>query len=56
MKTSEIAEKVVGTYEKIESAVVGSYTKVEDAFVSRYLVRDGEAVEDAKKRLREETK
>lgn len=61
----EIAQKVVGTFEKIEGAViggyakvedavVGSYTKVEDAFVGRYLTRDGETVEEAKARLKQE--
>ncbi len=51
----EIAKKVAGTFEKIEKAVVGGYTKVEDAFVDRYLSRDGETVEDAKARLKQET-
>lgn len=50
----KIAEKVVGTYEKIESTVVGGYTKIEDAFVDRYLTKDGETVEDAKKRIKGE--
>ena len=50
----EIAKKVAGTFEKIEKAVVGGYTKVEDAFVDRYLTRDGETVEDAKARLKQE--
>ena len=50
----KIARKVVGTFEKIEEAVVGGYTKVEDAFVDRYLTRDGETVEDAKARLKQE--
>lgn len=51
----EVAKKVVGTYEKIEDAVVASYTKVEDAFVGRYLTRDGETVEEAKARLKDNT-
>lgn len=50
----KIAEKVVGTYEKIESTVVGGYTKIEDAFVDRYLAKDGETVEEAKKRIKGE--
>lgn len=49
-----IAEKVVGTYSRIEDTVVQAYTKIEDAFVDRYLTKDGESVEDAKKRLKEE--
>lgn len=55
VKTNEkIAEKVVGAYEKIESTIVGGYTKIEDAFVDRYLTKDGETVEEAKKRLKDE--
>lgn len=50
----KIAKKVVGTFEKIEETVVGRYTKVEDAFVDRYLTKDGETVEDAKARLKQE--
>lgn len=50
----KIAERVVGTFEKIEDTVVGSYTKIEDAFVERYLIKDGETVEEAKARLKRE--
>ena len=32
----KIAEKVVDTFGKIESAVVGGYTQIEDGFVGRY--------------------
>ncbi len=49
----KIADAVVGGYKKIEDSVTGAYKKVEDRFVDRYLTRDGEAVEDAKKRLAE---
>lgn len=52
----KISEKVVETYKKIEDSVVGSYTKIEDAFVDRYLTKDGETVEEAKKRLKQERK
>lgn len=55
VKTNEkIAEKVIGTYQKIEDTVVGGYNKIEDAFVDRYLTKDGETVEEAKKRLKQE--
>ena len=55
VKTNEkIAEKVIGTYQKIEDTVVGSYNKIEDAFVDSYLTKDGETVEEAKKRLKQE--
>ncbi len=50
----KIAEKVVETYAKIENTIVGGYTKIEDAFVDRYLTKDGETVEDAKKRIKGE--
>ncbi|MBU9725344.1 hypothetical protein [Diplocloster modestus] len=52
----KIAEKVVGTFEKIEDTVVGGYTKIEDAFVDRYLTKDGESIEEAKERLKRESK
>lgn len=50
----KIAEKVVGTFEKMEDTVVSGYRKIEDAFVDRYLTKDGETVEEAKKRLKRE--
>lgn len=50
----KIAEKVVDTFDKIESTVVGGYTKIEDIFIARYLTREGETVEEAKQRLRQE--
>ena len=48
----KIEDTVVGGYKKIEDAVVGGYTKIEDAFVDKYLTHDGETVEEAKKRLK----
>ena len=50
----KIAGKIVGTFGKIEKSVVGGYTKIEDAFVDRYLAKDGETIEEAKKRLRKD--
>lgn len=50
----KIAEKVTATFEKIEGTVVGGYTKIEDAFVDHYLTKDGETVEEAKVRLKQE--
>ena len=52
----KIEEKVIGTYKKIEDTVVGGYTKIEDTFVDRYLTKDGETVEEAKERLKQEHK
>lgn len=50
----KIADSVVGGFEKIQDSVVGAYTKIEDKFVDQYLTKDGESIEDAKKRLKEE--
>lgn len=63
----KIAEGVVGGYKKIESAVVegyekvestvaSGYEKIEDKFIEKYLIRDGETLEDAKERLKNESK
>lgn len=50
----KIAEVVVDSYKKIEKGVVGTYTKIEDKFVDEFLTKNGETVEEAKKRLKEE--
>ncbi len=50
----KIEDGVVGSYKKMEESVVGTYKKVEDAFVDKFLTREGESVEDAKKRIEEE--
>ena len=58
----KIEDGVVGGYKKIENAVVSGYKKIEDGvvegfakvtdkFVEKLFVRDGETVEDARKRL-----
>lgn len=47
----KIADAVTTGFQTIEDAVVGSYKKIEDAFVERYLIYDGESVEEAKARL-----
>ncbi len=57
-----IEDGVVGTYEKIEDAVVSGYKKIEDGavsgfqkisdkFVEKFFSREGETVEETKKRL-----
>ena len=46
--------KFVAANKKIADGVVGGYKKIEDAIVDQYLTHDGETVEDAKKRLKEE--
>ena len=52
----KIEDTVVGSYQKVEDKVVGSYQKIEDKFVLQYLTKDGETVEEAKKRIKEENK
>lgn len=47
----KIAKEVVGGYKKIEEAVVISYNQIADKFVDQYLTREGESVEEARKRL-----
>ena len=47
----KIAGGVVEGYKKIEDGVVTGYKKVENAFVNTFLAKEGESVEDAKKRL-----
>lgn len=48
----KIEKGVVDGYKKIEQGVVAGYTKIEDKFVDAYLTKDGETVEEAKKRLK----
>lgn len=58
----KIAEKVVEGYKKIETGVVAGYKKIEDGVVDGFnkvsdkcvevlFAKEGETVEDAKKRL-----
>jgi len=48
----KIESGVVDGYKKIEKGVVEGYTKIEDAFIDRFLTREGETVEEARKRLK----
>jgi len=61
----KIAEAVVGGYKKIENGVVGGYKKIEkgavdgfnkvtDKCVEKLFAKEGETVEEAKKRLSRE--
>lgn len=63
----KIAEKVVEGYKKIENGVVDGYKKIENGVVEGFgkvtdkcvevlFAKDGESVEDAKKRLSGEDK
>lgn len=47
----KIETGVVGGYRKIETGVVEGFGKVTDKCVEVLFARDGESVEDAKKRL-----
>lgn len=53
---AKIADAVTKGYKKIERGVVSGYTKIEDKFVDAYLTKDGETVEEAKARLKNEKK
>lgn len=61
-KNEKIAEAVVGGYKKIENGVVNGYKKMEkgavdgfnkvtDKCVEKLFAKEGESVEEAKKRL-----
>ena len=52
----KIAEEIVESYKNIEKTVVGAFNKISDKFVDNYLTKDGESIEDAKKRLAQEQK
>lgn len=52
----KIADGVTTGFKKMSDTVVGGYTKVEDKFVDAFLTRDGESINDAKKRLKAEEK
>ena len=49
-----VEDAVVNGYKKVESTVVGAYEKVEIKFVDQFLTKDGESVEEAKMRLKED--
>ena len=48
----KIEDGVVGGYKKIETGVVEGFGKVVDKCVEALFAKEGEPVEDAKKRLR----
>ena len=50
----KIENGVVDGYKKIENGVVSGYQKIENKFVDQFLTKEGESVEDAKKRLANE--
>ena len=48
--------KLVKANQKIEDKVVGSYKKIEDKFIDNFLRQDNETIEEAKERLKKESK
>ena len=50
----KIEKAVIGGYKKVEDSVVGGYKKVEDKFVDTFLKKDGETIDEAKVRVKEE--
>ena len=50
----KIEEVVVDSYKKVENSVVDGYKKIEDKFVDTFLKKDGETIEEAKIRVKEE--
>lgn len=47
----KIEDGVVGGYKKIEKGAVDGFTKVTDKCVEKLFAKEGETVEEAKKRL-----
>ena len=47
----KIEDGVVGGYQKIETGVVEGFNKISDKFVETLFAKEGETVEEAKKRL-----
>ncbi len=49
-----IENEVVGGYTAIQDGVVEGFTRISDAFVKKFLMRDGETLEEAKARIARE--
>ena len=47
----KIEDGVVGGYKKIEEGVVGGFNRMTDRFVDSFLTKEGETVEQARKRI-----
>lgn len=50
----KIQDGVVNGYKKIENGVVKEFSKIEDSFISRYLLKEGESLDEAKERIKRE--
>lgn len=46
-----IEKTVVGAYKATETGAVNGFNKVSDKFIEKFFTKDGESVEEAKKRL-----
>ena len=53
-KIVEANEKIAEDVQKIQDGVVNEFSKIEDSFISRYLLREGESLDEAKERLKKE--
>ena len=47
----KIEDGVVGGYKKLEEGAVEGFNKVNDKFIEKLFTKEGETVEEAKKRL-----
>ena len=47
----KIAEGVVGGYKKVEKGAVDGFNKMNDKIIEKVFSKEGETVEDTKKRL-----
>lgn len=46
-----LKKTVVGAYKATETGAVNGFNKVSDKFIEKFFTKDGESVEEAKKRL-----
>lgn len=53
-KIVEANKKIAEDVQKIQDGVVNEFSKIEDSFISRYLLREGESLDEAKERLKRE--
>ncbi len=50
----KIEDGVVSGYKAIEDGVVNGFTRISDAFVKKFLMHEGETLEEAKARIARE--
>jgi hypothetical protein len=50
----KIEDGVVSGYKAIENGVVDGFTRISDAFVKKFLMHEGETLEEAKARIARE--